>query len=87
MVMLAGIEVEAQAFTNTGVRDQISEKKTTTKQVKSYVCPMHPEVKSTKPGKCPKCKIDLRLERAVTSTAVTANQSLMPTMPSRKPQS
>jgi len=27
MVMLAGIEVEAQAFTNTGVRDQISEKR------------------------------------------------------------
>jgi cytochrome oxidase Cu insertion factor (SCO1/SenC/PrrC family) len=77
MIMLAGIEVEAQAFANAGVRDQISEKKTTTKQVKSYVCPMHPEVKSTKPGKCPKCKMDLRLERAVTSTVVTGNQSLI----------
>ena len=26
----------------------------------SYVCPMHPEVTSTKPGRCPKCKMDLR---------------------------
>jgi len=31
------------------------------KAVKTYVCPMHPEVKSNKPGKCPKCKMDLRL--------------------------
>ena len=24
-----------------------------------YVCPMHSDVKSDKPGKCPKCKMDL----------------------------
>ncbi|MFN2508097.1 MAG: heavy metal-binding domain-containing protein [Chthoniobacterales bacterium] len=24
-----------------------------------YVCPMHPEVKASKPGKCPKCGMDL----------------------------
>jgi len=24
-----------------------------------YICPMHPEVTSDKPGKCPKCGIDL----------------------------
>ena len=24
-----------------------------------YTCPMHPEVKSDKPGKCPKCGMDL----------------------------
>jgi cytochrome oxidase Cu insertion factor (SCO1/SenC/PrrC family) len=26
-----------------------------------YTCPMHPEVKSSKPGRCPKCGMDLRL--------------------------
>ncbi len=26
---------------------------------KSYTCPMHPEVISDKPGKCPKCGMDL----------------------------
>src|SRR5713226_1027868 len=26
-----------------------------------YACPMHPEVRSSKPGKCPKCGMALRL--------------------------
>lgn len=26
-----------------------------------YVCPMHPEVQSNKPGKCPKCGMKLKL--------------------------
>lgn len=35
---------------------------------KIYSCPMHPEVKSDKPGKCPKCGMDLE---EVTKTVVT----------------
>jgi mono/diheme cytochrome c family protein len=31
-----------------------------------YVCPMHPEVKSDKPGKCPKCGMALGLKKATT---------------------
>jgi hypothetical protein len=27
-----------------------------------YICPMHPEVKSDGPGKCPKCGMDLQEE-------------------------
>lgn len=29
------------------------------KVMKTYTCPMHPEVKSDKPAKCPKCGMDL----------------------------
>jgi cytochrome oxidase Cu insertion factor (SCO1/SenC/PrrC family) len=31
-------------------------------QLKTYSCPMHPDVKSKKKGRCPKCGMDLRLE-------------------------
>lgn len=27
-----------------------------------YTCPLHPEVKSNEPGKCPECGMDLVLE-------------------------
>ena len=29
---------------------------------KTYTCPMHPEVISDKPGKCPQCGMDLELK-------------------------
>ena len=29
----------------------------------TYTCPMHPEVKSDKPGKCPKCGMDLVVKK------------------------
>src|SRR6188474_1325294 len=77
-VTVAGIGFEAHAFEQARGREQdAQQKKTATRQVKSYSCPMHPEVKSTKRGKCPKCKMDLRLDPAVTSTAVTGKQNLI----------
>lgn len=33
-----------------------------TQPAKVYVCPMHPEVTSDKPGKCPKCGMKLQLK-------------------------
>ena len=38
------------------VASSVSNQKQVSKQ---YVCPMHPEVTSDKPGKCPKCGMDL----------------------------
>jgi hypothetical protein len=37
------------------------DKQSTTKEVASaeYTCPMHSEVKSKEPGKCPECGMDL----------------------------
>ncbi len=78
VMMLAGFGLEAQAFSKTEGLEQSSQQKTTAiKQAKSYSCPMHPEVKSTKRGKCPKCKMDLRLEPAPKSAAVTVSQNLI----------
>jgi cytochrome oxidase Cu insertion factor (SCO1/SenC/PrrC family) len=36
-----------------------------------YSCPMHPSVKSSKPGRCPKCKMELRLTEPETEAAAT----------------
>jgi len=33
----------------------------------SYTCPMHPEIHASKPGKCPKCGMDLIKEKAKTT--------------------
>ena len=35
----------------------------------SYVCPMHPEVTSTEPGRCPKCRMKLVPSQLVQKTA------------------
>lgn len=37
---------------------------TSQKDAVVYVCPMHPDVKSVSPGKCPKCSMALKAERA-----------------------
>lgn len=42
----------------------------------SYICPMDPEVKATKPGKCPKCGMALR--RASADTSAVAAESAKP---------
>ena len=41
----------------------------------SYTCPMHPNVKSDKPGKCPECGMDL-IKRGSTDTSTHENHSV-----------
>lgn len=38
-------------------------KKDTAQHIVLYTCPMHPDVTSDKPGKCPKCGMDLSLSK------------------------
>jgi protein SCO1 len=45
------------------------------RRVTRYSCPMHPSVKSTSPGKCPKCNMALRAER---QDSEKANDSIEP---------
>jgi cytochrome oxidase Cu insertion factor (SCO1/SenC/PrrC family) len=40
-----------------------------------YSCPMHPEVKSKKKGRCPKCKMDLRPASAEGQAAPAATEA------------
>ena len=40
-------------------------------QAGAYTCPMHPEVRSEKPGACPKCGMALELVAPVAAVAVT----------------
>jgi cytochrome oxidase Cu insertion factor (SCO1/SenC/PrrC family) len=45
----------------TGQTAPAQSKEQTTTAAAEYACPMHPSVRSKSPGKCPKCKMNLRL--------------------------
>ena len=49
------------SFFNMVNAQETTKKKNTTEQqvAKEYTCPMHPEVVTEKPGKCPKCGMTL----------------------------
>lgn len=66
---LAFIPAQAQQVHSHGVqKSKKSEAEVT------YSCPMHPDVKSTKKGRCPKCGMDLRPVRAEEKVAETGPQ-------------
>lgn len=70
-VMLASISIEAKPRFPTKVTASTPQPQKPL--AKLYACPMHPEVKSTRKGKCPKCKMDLRLVREDVSVANKEN--------------
>ncbi len=51
-------------------KDHDAKEKTATKASSVFTCPMHPEVVSNKPGKCPKCRMNLEKQTSVKSGKV-----------------
>ena len=72
-----GVEAQTQSTTASGHGQRAQQKKASPELAKSYVCPMHPDVKSTKRGKCPKCGMALRPAPAETSSAASAASNVI----------
>lgn len=73
ILMFAGIWTPGAYLANAQVRQK------QVRNAKLYACPMHPEVTSKRPGKCPKCGMTLRLRKeddaAATAAAATSDAS------------
>ncbi len=65
VLIALAILVAAAGTTTTAFAHEGHGKKGTKKtaKAKTYTCPMHPEVTSSKPGKCPKCGMKLEVAK------------------------
>lgn len=60
-ILIAATGTTTTAFAHDG-NGKKGQKKTT--KAKTYTCPMHSEVTSSKPGKCPKCGMKLEVAKS-----------------------
>lgn len=52
-------EIQGQKLNENGKPKSVVQSQSTAQSQAKYTCPMHPEVISNQPGKCPKCGMDL----------------------------
>jgi len=77
IILFVALAVDAQTPSKTGAAGPtIQPKSSASKAVNSYYCPMHPDVKSAKRGKCPKCGMALRLARVDTSSTASVDSNV-----------
>ena len=91
VAVILSVSLVADSRSPSGAsRIQVSpqQQKAVTKVETYYTCPMHPEVKSAKRGKCPKCGMALRFVRVDTSSTAnpnpTAKNAMAESVPSEK---
>jgi predicted RNA-binding Zn-ribbon protein involved in translation (DUF1610 family) len=86
MIMIAALNIFSVAvFAQDTTKQKPKMQEPKMQQVK-YSCPMHPDVTSNKPGKCPKCGMDLvRSEKKQMKMAKTYTCSMHPEVSSDKP--
>jgi len=78
-VYVIAIALLAGSFVFTACGGGASSKTSTEKAVAQkevYSCEMHPEVISDKPGKCPKCGMELTKKMVPDTTKITVQDSL-----------
>jgi len=71
-VLLATVSLGTMTSFAQSAKNSQSKSKTDTATRTVYTCPMHPEVISDKPGKCPKCGMTL-VKKTTTAKNSTMN--------------
>ena len=69
----------AQNKTTSNVKQSSSTKTEVSKDSVYYTCPMHPEVKMAKPGKCPECGMALEKKTIKKTETVNKNKEAVKT--------
>jgi len=69
LILFIVLEGTLTTFAQTA-KDTLPKGKTDTTMKTVYTCPMHPDVTSDKPGKCPKCGMTLVAKKVKADKAV-----------------
>ena len=75
LILIAGL-----MFVNLSdnqVNGQTPQKKTEKVKTVKYTCPMHSEVSMDKPGKCPKCRMELVEKKAMKEGEMNHDSTMM----------
>ena len=76
VILFAGI-----LFINVSVNQAYGQtppkNKTVTNETVKYTCPMHPEVIKDKPGKCPKCGMELVVKKDKKKSGMMSDSTVM----------